>query len=143
MIHDSQPEKLDLSYALKALHQRPIAYYPAYAKLMESVAGGVALSQLLFHWARHDGDLFCKVDDELQHETGISEWEMNESKRKFKKLKFLQITRKGVPARTWYEVDAAILLSCLSERVKKDYETLTTRNEESSQQEVRNPHNYI
>jgi len=33
---------------LRTLNQRPVAYYPINAKLMGSVTGGIALSQILY-----------------------------------------------------------------------------------------------
>lgn len=88
---------------LQQLHQSPIAYYPCYARLMGSVAGGVILSQLLFHFGKY-GRRFYKNDKELLTETCCSVRELREAKKRLKELPFLRVTVEGMPATTWYEV---------------------------------------
>lgn len=94
---------------LKALNQRPIAFYPIYADIMESVAGGVLLSQLLYWWGTMDGQSFYKTDEEIRMETRLNTGELKREKAKLKGLTFLTVERKGVPAKTVYTVDAAEL----------------------------------
>ena len=100
--------------ALTALHQRPIAYYPCYARLMGSATGGILLSQLLYWWGACDGRKFDKSDSQLREETMLSEWEFRAAKKKLKHLNFLKATREGIPAKAYYEVDSERLLMALS-----------------------------
>ena len=88
-----------------ALHSRPIAYYPVHAKITGSIAGGVVLSQLAFWCVAMKGKKFYKTDQEIRDETGLSEHEWKNVKAKLKTLKFLKITREGIPATTFYEFD--------------------------------------
>lgn len=104
---------IDLSALMRALHQRPIAYYPCYADLMGSVAGGVVLSQVLFHYGQ-EGHKFFKSDKALMAETHVSLREFREAKRQLKNLDFLTVRREGLPAKTWYDVDSRRLAETLS-----------------------------
>ena len=103
-----------LREALAAIHQRPIAYYPCYARLMGSATGGILLSQLLYWWGACGGRKFDKSDSQLKAETLLSEWEFRAAKRKLKHLDFLTITREGIPAKAYYDVDCEGLMKAIS-----------------------------
>ena len=89
---------------LRSLNQRPVAFYPIYARGMDSISCAVALSQLMY-WFSTGKDKIYKTDAELQDETGMSDKEIRTVKKKLKELHFLTITREGVPAKTYYEID--------------------------------------
>ena len=99
------------------LNQRPVSYYPVYRKLTGRLTAGVLLSQILFHWsywAQHEGrDKFHLTDAQLMEETGLTPDEFKLAKRALKALSFLKITREGVPAKTYYEVDAEALAQAI------------------------------
>jgi hypothetical protein len=88
---------------LKSLNQRPIALYPAYIKVAGSLAAGALLSQCMYWFGKKDK--FHKTDADFIAELGLTANEMRGAKTKLKKLKFIKITRKGVPAKTWYSID--------------------------------------
>lgn len=88
---------------LKSLNQRPIGLYPAYIELAGSLAGGVLLSQAMYWFSKKDK--FHKTDADFMAETRMTAGEMRGAKTKLKKLNFISITRKGVPAKTWYKID--------------------------------------
>jgi len=92
---------------LRALNQRPISYYPINAKIMGSVTGGIALSQILYWFTagKKPPTKIYKTDAELQEETYLTNNEMRAVKKKLKALNFLTVSREGVPARTFYEID--------------------------------------
>jgi len=96
---------IDLKKVIKALNQKPIAYYPIYRRLMGSVAGGVLLSQLMFWYSANDEDEFSINDADLRQQTGLSEWELKTEKYKLKQLDFIEIAIRGVPATTYYKID--------------------------------------
>lgn len=104
---------------LKALNQRPVAYYPIYAVGTGSVPCAVALSQLMY-WFSSSKDKIYKTDAELQAESGLSDKEMRTVKRKLKELSFLNVTREGVPAKTYYEIDWEKYQSSMSQWAKLD-----------------------
>ena len=87
----------------KELHQRPIAFYPAYAKLSGSLAGGVLLSQIMYWW--QGNGKFYKSDAELREECALTEREFKRAKAAVKNLPFVTVTLEGVPATTYYEID--------------------------------------
>lgn len=117
-----------LHTALKHLHLRPIAYYPVYAHLMGSVAGGVVLSQILYWAARSEGEFF-KTDDELARETGCSFKEVRAAKEKLRSLPFIRVEVRGLPARTYYQVDWDALVECLASVVVDDVEEVSEQPE--------------
>lgn len=99
-----------ISALMRAMGQRPVAYYPVLAKIMGSASGGLILSQLLY-WALNEsakqGDRpkFWKTDKELRDETLTSEWEFRKAKERLASLPFIQISVEGLPARTFYTID--------------------------------------
>src|SRR5262249_7190636 len=97
-----------LRITMKKLHQTPISYYPIHAKMMGGVAGGVALSQLMYWYGTTEGERFFKTDKELKEETGLSEYELKEAKKTLKTLPFLTVTIEGLPAKTFYEIDIVL-----------------------------------
>ena len=105
---------MELTVALKQLHQRPIAYYPCYADLTGSINAGILLSQILYWWSAVDGRSFDKTDAELREETRLSEAQFKTAKRHIKKLGFIGIELHGVPARTVYNIDTEGLIKALS-----------------------------
>ena len=109
-----RPQGSDLSTALKAIHQLPITFYPCYADMMGSVAGGVILSQLMYWYSTQQGAKFSRKDEELRERTHVTDRELREAKAKLKAMAFLTITREGLPRTTWYEVDPEALLHALS-----------------------------
>lgn len=93
--------------ALKALNQRPISYYPINTKIMGSITGGVALSQIMYWFTagKNPPLKIYKTDAELQDETHLSDNEMRAVKKKLKAISFLTVSREGVPAKTFYAID--------------------------------------
>ena len=90
---------------LRALNERPVAFYPVYRRVTGSVTAGLLLSQLMYWFAASKADKIHKTDAEIAAETGLSEKEMKTAKRAIKGLGFIRVTREGLPARTYYEID--------------------------------------
>jgi len=88
---------------LKSLNQRPIAYYPIYRKITGSTTAGILLSQLMYWFSKKDK--FYKTDKDITEETLLTERELKTAKSKIKELSFIKITREGIPAKTYYEID--------------------------------------
>lgn len=105
---------------LKSLHQRPITFYPIYAKITGSVSAGVVLSQLMYWFGVCEGDKFYKTDAEIQDETLLSEKQFRAVKEKLKELKFLTISREGLPAKTYYQINWEIYENELKKASKLD-----------------------
>ena len=92
------------------LNQRPISYYPIYKRITGSTTAGILLSQLMYWWAKMDGREFYKTDAEIMEETELSVDELRGAKVKLKKCKFLKISHRGVPCKTYYWIIYPILM---------------------------------
>lgn len=103
---------------LKALNQRPIAYYPLYRNIAGSLSGAILLSQLMYWLCKKDK--IYKTDADIMKETGLTENELRGAKKKIKQIPFLTVSVEGVPAKTFYEIDWI------------EYEKTATKSENSS-----------
>jgi len=88
---------------LKNLHQRPIAYYPVYRKLTGSTTAGILLSQLMYWFSKKDK--IFKTDKDIMEETLLTKKELENAKKLIKNLDFITVSREGIPAKTYYEID--------------------------------------
>lgn len=88
---------------IKLFSQKIVAFSPVYVDLTGSLAGGVLLSQIMYWFTKKD--TFFKTDADMIIETRLSAAELKRAKISLKELSFIKITRKGVPAKTWYEID--------------------------------------
>ena len=88
---------------LKKLNQRPISYYPVYRQITGSTTAGILLSQLMYWFSKKDK--IFKTDQELRDETLLTEKELKSAKANIKKLDFITVSREGLPAKTYYEID--------------------------------------
>ena len=107
---------------LKELNQRPIAYYPVYRKITGSTTAGILLSQLMY-WFRNKDKIY-KVDKELREETLLTEGELKNAKSILKRLPFLTISREGMPAKTFYQIDWDKFIEYLQENYSDETENL-------------------
>lgn len=97
----------------KLFAERPISFYPIYAEIMGSVAGGVFLSRLMDCFLAVDGKEFCKADREIREETMLTNRQIKRAKAKLKELPFISIYRKGIPGKTHYHIDSDGIITFL------------------------------
>jgi len=90
---------------LKSLNQRPIAFQPVYVKITGDHASAVVLSQIVYWWSVKGGGEFYKTDAELMEECLLSEKQMRRVKTLLKSIPWVKITLRGVPAKTYYDID--------------------------------------
>ncbi len=107
-------DKDEFTKALKLLSQKHIAFVPAYADLMGSLAGGILLSQLMYHWGNDPGSSFRKTDKQLREETRLSLREFREAKKRLKALPFVTVVPVGIPPVTQYAIDPEGLIVALA-----------------------------
>jgi len=101
--------------ALMALNERPVVIYPAYRRLVGgSWAAAALLGQLLYWWRAVGGREFFKTDAELMEELELTEKQMRAAKERIRELPFISITRRGMPARTYYDIDHEKLMEALA-----------------------------
>ncbi len=108
--------KEDYVRAMKALGSRPIAVHPAYIRLTNSLECGVLLSQVVY-WSLAVGREFWKTDDDIRAETLLTIRELRRAKSMIRSVPGVRVTVKGVPARTYYDVDFAELLQAIGRSV--------------------------
>jgi len=114
---------------LKQLNQRPIAYYPIYHQVTESLHGAVLLSQLMYWLAKKDK--IHKTNEELMNELGFSERELKTAKKALKKATFIIVSREGLPAKTYYSIDWKEYEKCLGSVQSSQDETVPTGKDET------------
>jgi len=113
---------------LQALNERPIAYYPAYRKITGSTTAAIYLSQVMYWFSKKDK--FFKTDAEIMEETLLTRKEIENAKKLIKKLDFITITREGIPAKTYYEIDWNKFAECLNNLEKECENDGETSNHE-------------
>ena len=108
---------------LPALLGRPVAYQPVFTRLPGvTVQGAIFLSQALFltntptaskrdgwFWKEQQGD-----HDSWESETGMSAKQQVTARKQLTQIGVLEEVRKGVPAKTWYRVNTAVLAEQLA-----------------------------
>lgn len=100
---------------LRQFSKRQIAYHPVYRTITGSTTAGILLSQLMYWWDKMDGNEFYKTDAELIEETAMTIDEIKGAKARLKSFEFVSITRKGVPAKTYYSIDLDGLIQAIAQ----------------------------
>lgn len=103
---------------LKRLNQKPIAYYPVYRQITGSTTGGILLSQLMYWFSKKDK--IFKTDSEIMEETYLTKKELENAKKLIKELDFITVSREGLPAKTYYEIDWEKMLTSFHQRGKQE-----------------------
>lgn len=114
----------EIKNILSAYSQRPVAYMPIYAKITGSVTAGILLSQIVYWWYATGSSEFYKTDQEWTEELSFGLYELQAAKKKlaslkldngkYTELRLLKITRRGVPARTYYELREEALVRLIT-----------------------------
>ena len=95
------------------LTDRPIAYFPCFARIAGSLTAGVLLAQLLYWHKAVKGREFFKKDLELIKETALTWHEFRAAKSRLKLLKFIQTKRKMSPAVTHYTINKTTIIEAI------------------------------
>lgn len=114
---------------ISLLREKPIAYRASFSKMFGDVSCGVFLSQL-FYWSEKesDPDGIYKTIDDWYSETGLSRRNQTTARKKLKAAGVLRETKKGVPAKLYYQINFENLYQILSEEVtNKDVRNVQTR----------------
>lgn len=93
--------------AILAFAERPIAFYPAFARIGGSVNAGVFLSQLFF-WTgkgkKADGWIY-KTRDEWTEETTLSRYEQEHARKLLRERGLIEERYAGIPRQLYYRLD--------------------------------------
>lgn len=90
---------------LRELNARPIAVYPIYIEFARSVNAGLLLSQLMFYFQSLKKDKIFKTNEEICAETMLTINELRAAKKIIKECGFIETSKEGLPARTFYKID--------------------------------------
>jgi hypothetical protein len=104
MVKKSTQEK---SAFMVVLQDRPIAYYPIFAKACGGVTSAVMLSQLLY-WSGKEagnGGWIYKTQADMEAETGLTRREQETARRNLVACGVIETRLAGVPAKLHYRVD--------------------------------------
>jgi len=115
---------------LKELSQKPIAYYPIYRKITGSTTGGILLSQLMY-WFSKKNKIF-KTDTEIMEETLLTKKEMENAKKLIKKLDFIIVSREGIPAKTYYEIEWDLFENYMIKNIENRETSCTNKGKQVS-----------
>ena len=120
-------DELNLREVIKQLSSRPIAYHRIFSVITGSLTAGVLLSQIAYWYTAMKGKEFYKTDKNFADETGMSLCEMRTAKNLLKSLKLIQTVAKGLPAKTYYQLNEDVLvefmttaLTCGEDQFRKD-----------------------
>lgn len=105
---------MNISLLLKNLHEKPIAFYGYYADLTGSVTAGLFFSQCMYWYATMKKKEFYKTDKEFMKETRLSIRELVSAKKRLQELGLITITRKGIPAKSYYTIHEDRLIELLT-----------------------------
>lgn len=98
-----------------------------------STNAAILLSQI-FYWASHMKKEFYKTDESFREEIGLTRHEFNNAKKHIKKLPFITVTVKKVPAQTFYKVNAHKWLEMM-QQILNSTSKLVSRKADNSEPE--------
>lgn len=90
---------------LRELNARPVAVYPIYIDFTGSVPAGMLLSQLMFYFQSLKKDKIFKTNEDICIDTRLTANELRAAKKLIKECGFIEISKEGLPARTFYEIN--------------------------------------
>jgi len=97
------------SLLIEALGQKPIAFNPLLAKLANSAAAGLFLSQLLFWSGKGHEEWIYKTIHEVKEETTLTRSEQDRAIRIWRSLGVLKVVLRGIPRKRYFYVEKVIL----------------------------------
>ncbi|NCU32500.1 MAG: hypothetical protein EOM23_06125 [Candidatus Moranbacteria bacterium] len=98
------------------LPDRPIAFNRDFVRIGCGVKGALMLSQAVYWCRRTDAEdgSFWKTQEEWEEETGLTRNEQMTVLKLLKKLGYLKVEKKGLPAKNYYIVDVNKILEGLN-----------------------------
>ena len=87
---------------LKSFSPRIIAFNPIFVDLTGSITAGLLLSQYLWHAEMNDFEEFVMTDERIRRETKLGKYELIKAKQLLEP--FVEIIRRGIPAKTYIKV---------------------------------------
>lgn len=102
------------------LPDRPIAFNRDFVRIGCGIKGSLMLSQAVY-WSKRtttkDGS-FWKVQEDWEEETGMTRHEQMTALKRLKKLGFISVKKRGIPAKNYYILNTNKILEELSNDCK-------------------------
>ncbi|WP_022949800.1 transcriptional regulator [Methylohalobius crimeensis] len=81
---------------------KPIAFYPEIARFFGSIETSVFLCQFLYWREKVSEQEIYKTREKIEHEAALSHFQQREACKRLKKLGYLEIVKKDLPAKNYY-----------------------------------------
>lgn len=104
----------NIKLLLKSFSERPVAYYPVYAKITGSITAGILLSQCCYWFYASGNKEFYKTDKEFCDDLSMGLYELKSAKKRLQELGLISLNRKGIPAKTYYLVNEDKLITLIT-----------------------------
>jgi len=99
----------------EALNDRPIVYHGVYSQIMGTTSAGLVTSQLIY-WSKVMGHKqFYKTDAEIFNELKMGSKELRNAKKRIIESGVFELTVKGVPPKTYYQINLKKLIGLINE----------------------------
>jgi hypothetical protein len=113
------------------LPDKPIAFNRDYVRIGCGIKGSLMLSQAVY-WSKRttsDDETFWKTQKEWEEETGMTRNEQMSALKILKKLKFIKVFKRGIPAKNHYLVNVNNIIDALSKDHKWSRKSTTSSRE--------------
>jgi hypothetical protein len=111
---------------ISLLLDKPIAFNRSFALICNSATAGLLLSQL-FYWAKTmNFNEFYKKSDDLQEECVLGRREFENARKKIIDLNIFSIIKKGVPCKTYYQINFDVLIELLKNQANINNNSVQT-----------------
>lgn len=108
-------EKNYNSIVIRALGEKPIAFNPMLARVVDCTVSGLFLSQLLYWWGK--GTMrkgwICKTIKEVKWETCLNRSQQDRAIKVWKDLGVLEVEHHMVPRKRFFKIDEVKLIKLL------------------------------
>src|SRR3989344_1463937 len=108
-----------LQSLFEAFQEHPIAYMPIYSRITGSVTAGILLSQIVYWDGRMQHQEFYKTDRDFCEELSMGATELKNAKKTLIRMGLVNVMRKGIPAKTHYQLNMSKLSDLITTTVKK------------------------
>lgn len=103
------------------LGSKPIAFNPDLVKITKSINGAILLGQLLYwHRKGSNPEWIYKTIKEMEEETSLTRAQQDLAIKKCKKLNFIEVRLKGIPAKRHFKVNVDEIIKSLRGIVQID-----------------------
>jgi hypothetical protein len=96
------------------LARNPFYFYSEHARITDSVTSGLLLSYLVYLDDTMDANELAKTDADLCEELCMGLYELKGAKKRLQELNLVTITRRGLPARSYYSINTSQIITLIN-----------------------------